>query len=279
MSGEENQTMYPGGKNTCYQKIINLIPRHQVYIEPFFGSGAVMRHKRPSQFNIGIDLDPAASSYLPERIATTDDARGHRQSQRGRATPSASASAAAATQNGRGAPSPQSAIVASIATADDVRYIFINDNALHFLTNYDFTGDEFIYCDPPYLMTARKSARPRYTFEFSTAVQHQQLLSLLLSLPCKIMISGYASELYSRMLSDWETYTFTSQTHNGTAVEWLWMNYERPLELHDYRYLGSNFRERERIKRKAKRWVKRFQSLPLLERQAIVEQLHEAGVL
>ncbi len=40
------------------------------------------------------------------------------------------------------------------------------------------------------------------------------------------------------------------------------------IALHDYRYLGEDFRERERIKRKKQRWVNRLQTMPVLERQA-----------
>ncbi len=52
---------YPGGKNGSgtYQKIINLMPPHQTYIEPFLGSGAIMRAKKPAMANIGIDIDAA----------------------------------------------------------------------------------------------------------------------------------------------------------------------------------------------------------------------------
>ena len=50
---------YPGGKFRCYQKLINLIPTHRVYIETHLGGGAVMRHKSPAEENIGVDLDSA----------------------------------------------------------------------------------------------------------------------------------------------------------------------------------------------------------------------------
>lgn len=48
---------YPGGKNGggVYQRIINHMPPHLAYIEPFLGSGAVLRNKRPANRNIGID--------------------------------------------------------------------------------------------------------------------------------------------------------------------------------------------------------------------------------
>jgi DNA adenine methylase len=50
---------YPGGKFRCYQKLINLIPAHRVYIETHLGGGAVLRHKTPAEINIGVDIDPA----------------------------------------------------------------------------------------------------------------------------------------------------------------------------------------------------------------------------
>ncbi len=49
---------YPGGKGKCYQRLINLMPPHQVYIETHLGAGAVMRYKKPAIRNIGIDIDP-----------------------------------------------------------------------------------------------------------------------------------------------------------------------------------------------------------------------------
>jgi DNA adenine methylase len=49
--------VYPGGKGGCFQRIINLMPRHSAYIESHLGSGAVMRHKRKALVNIGIDAD------------------------------------------------------------------------------------------------------------------------------------------------------------------------------------------------------------------------------
>lgn len=50
--------VYPGGKGKCFQRLINLMPPHSVYIESHLGGGAVLRHKRRAQINIGIDLDP-----------------------------------------------------------------------------------------------------------------------------------------------------------------------------------------------------------------------------
>src|ERR1700759_4577910 len=53
---------YRGGKNGAgvYQQLICMMPPHHTYIEPFLGSGAVMRMKRPARYSIGIDADAAA---------------------------------------------------------------------------------------------------------------------------------------------------------------------------------------------------------------------------
>jgi len=53
---------YFGGKGQegVWQTIINQMPPHDIYIEPFLGGGAVMLHKRPALRNIGIDLDRSA---------------------------------------------------------------------------------------------------------------------------------------------------------------------------------------------------------------------------
>ena len=85
-----------------------------------------------------------------------------------------------------------------------------------------------------------------------------------------VMISGYQSDLYCQALKKWQTTSFQAKTRQGVATEWVWFNYPPPVELHDYRYLGDTFRERERIKRKTNRWVDRLQSMPVLERQALL---------
>ena len=54
---------YPGGKSGSgvYQKIINLMPPHETYVEPFLGGGAIMRIKRPAvAASIGLDIDAGA---------------------------------------------------------------------------------------------------------------------------------------------------------------------------------------------------------------------------
>ena len=49
------------------------------------------------------------------------------------------------------------------------------------------------------------------------------------------------------------------------------------MELHDYRYLGMNRRERERIKRKKQRFTNKLLNMPALERYAILAAIREAA--
>jgi DNA adenine methylase len=52
--------MYPGGKAQpgIYQRIINQMPPHRYYVELCLGMGAVMRHKRPAEHSLGVEIDP-----------------------------------------------------------------------------------------------------------------------------------------------------------------------------------------------------------------------------
>jgi DNA adenine methylase len=147
-------------------------------------------------------------------------------------------------------------------------------DAVGWLDSYTFTGNEFVYADPPYVMDSRRGGL-LYQHEYADA-DHVRLLEVLAGLPCPVMVSGYSSALYDNSpLASWRTVEFNAMTRQGLAIEKLWMNYPPPADLHDLRYLGSNFRERERIKRKKARWKARLAKLDPLERAAIMECLRE----
>jgi len=145
-------------------------------------------------------------------------------------------------------------------------------DAVNFLKSYLFTGRELVYADPPYLMETRKGG-PLYRHEY-TDEQHKQLLSVLVTLPCIVMISGYRSSLYTTMLQGWSLVEFTTGSRQGKVTECVWTNFiPGTLPMHDVSYVGRDFRERERIKRKCHRWVSRFKAMAPGERQAIFESL------
>jgi DNA adenine methylase len=247
---------YPGGKNACYHRLINLMPPHDVYIEPFLGSGAVMRLKRPAKLNIGLDLVASQLSAGAAELAKSG------------------ATGNIAVYDGR---SPLSAMEASIDGSDDgIRYRLFRGCAIALLETASpklTSRSSLIYCDPPYLPETLSSPG-RYRHMLSE-VDHRRLLRVLQDLPCMVMLSGYWSSLYAERLKGWNLFQFEAMTRGGKATETVWFNYPYPVELHDYRYLGNGFRERERIKRKKTRWVQRLARMPILERQALLSALRD----
>jgi site-specific DNA-adenine methylase len=143
----------------------------------------------------------------------------------------------------------------------------VNACAHRYLREYEYTGTELLYCDPPYLIETRTSKR-RYRHEYSRQ-DHVDLLELLKSLPCQVILSGYPSALYDGMLEGWNCVALQAMTWGGPRTEKLWYNYaiER---AHWAAYAGKNFTDRQRIKRKAERWAKNYQRLPAAERLALL---------
>ena len=218
---------YPGGKAGAgvYQTLINLMPPHEIYIEPFLGMGAVLRRKKAAPIaTIGVDADKDVLKLW----------RG------------------TGKQPG-----------VQVICADGIR----------FLEERKWTGRELVYCDPPYLIHTRLQQRRIYRYELEEA-DHRRLLDVLLQLPCLVMISGYDSMLYRQKLRGWIHETFTAVTRGGTvATEFVWMNYSKPDVLHDYRYVGRNFRERQDMKRKAARWRARLVGMPMRDRLSVLSAL------
>ena len=153
--------------------------------------------------------------------------------------------------------------------------VYCND-ALDWLSVNPIDEDTLVYLDPPYLMSTRSYKRPLYRHEFNTEDEHAELLALIKRLSCMVMISGYYSDLYAEALQGWRTISYQAMTRGGTlATEWLWMNYPEPSELHDYRHLGRNYRERERVKRKISRWKARLEKMNSIERHAMMMAIEE----
>lgn len=140
-------------------------------------------------------------------------------------------------------------------------------DAAEFLRQYPFRGVEVVYADPPYLPCTRRRSRV-YRWDYSEQ-DHLQLIQLLRSLPCAAIVSGYPSPLYDEQLSGWQRREFRAKTHQGVRIEVLWFNFDPPRELHDARYLGKDFREREVIQRRLSRIRARLERLSVVERNAI----------
>ena len=139
--------------------------------------------------------------------------------------------------------------------------------AHRFLAGYDFQGSELVYSDPPYLRCARTSGR-RYRFDYEEA-DHIELLELLKTLPCRVMLSGYPSALYDGLLGGWGSLGLQVMNRGGVRTEKLWFNFI-PDRVHWASHAGRNFTDRQRIKRKAASWGRRYRALPRAERLAVL---------
>lgn len=121
-------------------------------------------------------------------------------------------------------------------------------------------ADGVIYCDPPYLLSTR-AGRVYYDHELSDK-QHALLLALLQAAKCRVLVSGYPSDLYGAALRTWRCLPYRTRTRGRTVTECLWCNFPEPDELHDWRYAGANFRQRLYLKRLAARWLAKLKAMP-----------------
>lgn len=221
---------YPGHKNRdgVYHKIINQIPKCDVFRELFAGSAAISA--RLSM--------PEGQLHLNEK-------------------------------------NPK--------VFQDLRFNFpqtivTNDCAISVIENLprQSARKEVIYLDPPYRHATRPQNTLIYEFEMIDA-DHEQLLVAVLEKESHydFIIQHPTDELYDSMLSHWRKVEVKIRYHKKTSVEFLYMNFDAPMALQDYAYLGSDRHERQRIKRKGDRLVKKLGELPDLERQYVLDRLRE----
>lgn len=152
----------------------------------------------------------------------------------------------------------------------------VHGDALAILKLAELPADVVVYCDPPYVMASRKSRQPCYRFDWNDA-DHDRFLDWVLTAECPVIVSGYWSELYARRLAAWRHSSFTVGTRRGRATEHVWCNFPEPAAFHDTGHVGEGFTERQRIKRKAARWVRMLYAMPPAERAAVLEAIAAAG--
>jgi site-specific DNA-adenine methylase len=214
--------------------LVNQIPPHSHLIVPFAGHCAIVRNMRlPSQVLIN-DLDGKVTRWWRRHLEET-------------------------TLKPETEYSPQIEIrqQCGLELLEEVRRRFLPGGV-----------PPFVYLDPPYLLSTRKSAT-RYRHEL-THDEHVRLLAIAKELPCRVMISGYSSKLYQQQLADWRHFDFPSQTRGGMATEHVWCNYAEPTELQDYRWLGRDRRERFKLVRREQNLIEKLSRLPAIERNALL---------
>ncbi|MEA3052156.1 MAG: adenine methylase [Sphingomonadales bacterium] len=149
----------------------------------------------------------------------------------------------------------------------------IHGDALQILTCLTVDGGDLVYCDPPFHPATRR--RPGSYRHDLSAADHERLLDTLAGLRCQVVLSGYANELYERRLAEWTRTDFQTRTHAGAVTESIWTNFQPGCVLHDYRFVGTNFRERERFRRRTGRLAGELGRAAELELNAALAALAE----
>jgi len=251
---------YPGSKWKIADWIIGHFPNHHTYLEPYFGSGAVLFKKAPSAIETINDLDGIVINLFkvirerPEElarlIAGTPFSRYEYDSTFEQPMPENPLLKARhfliQCWQGHGFRTngykvgwkndvqgrekayallnwyrlPQWILNA----ADRLRKVQIeNSPAVEVIKRHRYPN-VLIYADPPYLLRTRTSKQYRYEM---TDDDHIELLEALLDHPGPVILSGYDNDLYNDMLKGWAKESTNAQAEHGSPrTETIWMNYE-----------------------------------------------------
>ncbi len=256
---------YPGAKNRVADWIISYMPRHNVYLEVFAGSAAVLLNKerchietindldgeiinffqvlrdRPDELIKKIRLTPFGRDEYKNAFKQTEDAveQARRYTVRCWQGFGNSQLYHNGFKSGQQSNSPNPARawaelphIMDIAV-ERLRGVQIeNLPAVELIQRYN-TPDVFIYADPPYYPGTRKSHLYKYEMDKQ---DHVELLTALLEHPGPVMISGYDNETYNQYLKGWrkvQKETLAEAGHKRT--ETLWMNYkDNQITVLDY---------------------------------------------
>ncbi|WP_159870760.1 MULTISPECIES: DNA adenine methylase [unclassified Raoultella] len=254
---------YHGGKFRLAPWIIEQMPEHVCYVEPFGGAAGVLLQKPRSYSEVYNDLDGEVvnlfrvlrDSELNQRLQdaccltpysrdefcdawepTSDPVERSRRMVVRSCMGFGTAAAAGGNSGFRSDSKRKYATAAHLwerypanlaAVCQRLQGVIIeNKDALSIMRTHD-AETTLYYIDPPYLPETRVQ-RNRYYAHEMTQEGHEQLLAVAGTLQGMVMISGYDSELYNDMLASWKKVTRSSRisTGRGTAIrtECLWLN-------------------------------------------------------
>lgn len=291
----DGSSSYPGGKSGAgiYQRLINLIPRHELLVSAFAGQCGVTRNIKPAEHTIVIDADARVCEWWDSwrRKKEGRDLEIHHcdsiewlrfrfglteYSAPGSGVARAGGEDLAAESIGdRGSRMIPRPVMSPCDRKPQKKATTAGDAELvGSAVPQDHMAKAFVFCDPPYVLAERSHGK-QYECEL-TDDDHRRLLEILTQLPssrARIMLCGYASPIYSAVDRDWQAINHRVPTRGGLQDERIWMNYSQPERLHDYRFIGDCRRSRERIRRRQRNWLSQLNAMPDPERLAMLEAL------
>lgn len=153
------------------------------------------------------------------------------------------------------------------------------ENYQELIEHFNFTADDFIFADPPYMFSTRRSRNKYYKHEFYDQ-DHIEFLNYMRSIKAKVLITHPKNELYTENLTGFSIEEFTYMTRSGMFNDAIYYNYDySSIELINYNGLGANFTERQAIKRQRINIVNKFKNLSLHKRMALIEDLKKENLL
>lgn len=261
---------YPGSKWGIAGWIISHFPDHRSYLEPYFGSGAVLFNKTRSAIETVNDLDDNVTNLFgwiqrdPEQLARAiywtpyaraayEEARaippkdslqkavyfftklnqghGYRTNERRVGWKSDIQGREKAYAALDWAQAPERIMQA----AERLRGVQIeNRPAVELIQRYNYPN-VLIYADPPYVLSTRSGGK-QYLHEMDDR-QQENLLNVLLAHKGPVLLSGYDNALYNDRLQGWRREEIICQNQRAQKTkEILWMNFEpqRQMTLTDY---------------------------------------------
>jgi DNA adenine methylase len=250
-----------GGKSYLARRIVELMPEHETYVEPFVGGGSVLLNKPKANREVASDIDAGLINFwkylncpqspligMLRPVDFTEDrcdaaCEGSLRDSgaygaicfivRNRFSRGGLGKTFAWSERLRGGrPGDMNAwetIKAELPLiAGRMRDVeFHCRTAVDVIRQLDRPGTLF-YLDPPYLHETR-TAKKAYAHEMSRQ-DHFVLLEQLQTIQGVAMLSGYRSELYDDSLADWRRVDFDMPNHSGQGAtkqrrtECLWIN-------------------------------------------------------
>lgn len=244
---------YFGSKHRLAPRLIDLMPPHRGYVEPFAGSLSVLARKAPSAIEVVNDLNgdlmtfwrvlrdrcddleraclltPHSRQEHAESFALTPDPYDEveharrvwvrlAQGRAGQFTPTGWRHHQSTSKvNDGGMAQRLSYYVSRFAgVAQRLRNVSLECKpASDVIAAYGRDRDTLLYVDPPYLGSTRPNNTNGYAVELNSEPQHAELAESLHECKATVMLSGYPSELYDRLYADWRRVDLSAWTGQG----------------------------------------------------------------
>lgn len=261
--------VYFGGKIRIAKRIIELMPPHQHYVEPFCGSLAVLLAKPPVTHETANDLDGDLVNFWrvlrdrPEDLervcALTPHARAEHVAsydptddpiERARRVWVQLTQGRAGLRTRTGwryyvDPCGSSSSMADylhgyvrrIAPAvERLAHVSLECRpALDVIDDYGRHPEVCLYIDPPYPFSVRSSGK--YVIEMGTESEHRDLAEALRGCRASVVLSGYPSPLYDALYDGWRRVEIPTATGQGGTwsdrTEVVWINRAADPDLLD----------------------------------------------